>query len=524
MELTDPDNLPVVLIVGALVLVIVLWLFSGLRRPRSGRNSAEIIAAVQAERDVLRANHAVEIATLEGKLAEAQTRLQKEMGATFRLKELEHKLATASERAEADATALARANRKIEELAAELEGHRERNREVPRLVSERDRAREEMERQSETITKLRGDLQETINKLSRSTAERENSSDIIERLTRERDETQTALERQKTLTEDARRDVHSLSSRLAEANRGQEGVADLKAEIERLKGRTVTLTQAVNERDVTIHELRNALERAQRDANEATTTATDEAEVTALRKQVEDLTERAQKANEALSRLAYDRDGLRNRLDAAERVERESRAEVEKREALLELRLQKIYELEARLRDQHGQIHGALRRAEVAEQMSAALRESGDADDIEAATAARIKSLETALEESGLERQRLQGELEAALAQAPTVQSYEEAREAAEALSAAQAEVEELRAEVSRLRAGTAPNTRASAAEVVALREAIRKLGERFMAEAEPAAVAGPREPTLAERIRAFKASRDAQMRRPLRIAAPKDR
>ena len=57
-------------------------------------------------------------------------------------------------------------------------------------------------------------------------------------------------------------------------------------------------------------------------------------------------------------------------------------------------------------------------------------------------------------------------------------------------------------------------------ADIKALRQAIRTLAERFVDDAEDVLSGTAREPSLTDRIRAYKAARDP--RRPLRIAAPK--
>lgn len=483
----NDTSLPLALLAGAIGLVLVLWILARVRRGRDrnrangggrrmNRKSGDIVANLEAERDVLRANHAVEVAELEGKLAEATARAHKDMNAAFRLKEAEEKLAAATEATQEKTRELATANERITALTDELAEAR-----------------------------------------SRATTMGQEDRGTIERLTGERDDARTALERERALAADLRREAEAQRERLAETARETAGTAELRAAMDELRQREAKAAKTVGEQEATIAELRKALEEARAENAKAA-----DADVSAMRETMATLEQREREANAALSRLAYEHDGLKGRLATAERLEREARAEAEKHEALLELRQQKIYALEARLRDRHQEAQSASRRAEAAEAVAASLRSAQDASGDEAGNE-RIRALSAALETATEDRQRLQIELDELRAATPPAQSYEEAREIAEALNAAQAEVEELRGEVARLRAAR-PGP--ASAEVTELREAIRSLAERFLADAGPETEehGGGQEPTLAERIRAFKATRDAQVRRPLRIAAPKER
>ena len=467
MDVTELTQNPAMLVAGLIGLLLVLWILLSLRGNRSrSRGPSRMVAAVEAERDVLRANHAVEIAALERKLNDVQTRAQKDMQAALRLKEAEKALEAVREEAKTAKAALAAANERLKGEGGELEAAKRRLAELEAIADAKAKAETELAAERETVARLRAELAQEATSRSAIEAERAEAAAGIERLTRERDEARTALEAEKAASAALQREAASRGSADADA-------AALKAEIARL-------TETLAEREATLASL----------------------------------SAREKSANETLSRLSYDSDGLRERVEAAERAEREASADAEKKEALLELRLQKIYALEGQLRDGQSELERTRRRAEAAETEARSVREASDGGD--AAFKSRIGALEAELAKAGEEEQRLRAELDELRsgAQPP----YEEAREIAEALSAAQAEAEELRAEVDRLRKSRAATV--SPADIQELRHAIRTLAERFVGETAPPDPASM-EPSLAEKIRAFKASRDAKVRRPLRISAP---
>lgn len=463
MALTDFLNNPEMVIVAGIGALLVVWLLLSMRgrggEAGGGRGGSKAEAAYQAERDAMRANHAVEIAALETKLAEAQRRAQTDTDSVFRIKELE---------------------------------------------GARDKAVAEVEHLRTEAKELRNALEEGKAALARVQAEGAAQSDLVSRLARERDELSSALDGLKSAKS-------ALEMKLTAAEEGAAARDTLEREVAELKARETSLSGLVADHEKTIADLRAALD--------ATSGKVDASELDSLRHQMAEHAEREKSANETLSRLSYEHEGVKNRLGQAERTEREARAASEKAQAMLELRQQKIYALEERLREQDGEMKAAQRRVEVAEATAESLRQASASGAETNAHEARIKALEAALERAGFEEQRLRGELEAAQQAAPPAASYEEAREIAEALSAAQAEAEELRREVVHLRAAAPISDGPS--DIRALRQAIRKLAERFVEDAESVLDAGNGEPTLSDRIRAFKASRDA--RRPLRIAAPKE-
>ncbi|MEM8665061.1 MAG: hypothetical protein AAGF49_13205, partial [Pseudomonadota bacterium] len=302
MTLPDTINLPAVIIGAAIIVMLLLWLATG-RRSSAARDQAQVIAAVQAERDVLRANHAVEIATLEAKVAEAQNRLQGEMAAKLRLKEAEQALSLA--RKEAD----------------------ERTRELDNLSTERDRQKSEIEA-----------LQAKVKAGGTDDAQAE----ALARLTRERDEARQAVASRDEAAAALQRDVKALTERLGAAEAAKAPVEALTADLEEARKDAAHYRGEVKARESTIEELRASLSAPPPTPEASSGPALDEA-----RAALKDAEERERAANEALSRLAYDRDGLTERVETAEKGEREAKAEADKREALLELRLQKIEELEA---------------------------------------------------------------------------------------------------------------------------------------------------------------------------------
>ncbi|MEM8551258.1 MAG: hypothetical protein AAGF45_02690 [Pseudomonadota bacterium] len=512
MSVFENVDWPIIVAAGVLGLALLYFLFSGVRTGRQQRSSAEVIAAVQAERDVLRANHAVEIATLETKIAETQDQLQREMDASLRLKEMQKAI---EERDAALATqagaiaglekALGEATDKTSRVARDLEEQQSLSRDVPKLKSERDQARQTADGMANEISELRAELREAKDELIKARAER---GDANAGIVAERDEQNARADREAMRAQRLEGELEALRTATGALEDGE----NLAQSVIQLKG-------AVKSREATIQELRDALAKAQDGGDDESAQAALDAAKS-----------REAHAHEALSKLAYDRDGLLERLNAAERTEREARAEVEKREALLELRLQKIYELEARLRDQHGQIHAALRRAETAEDRLTASGDSadyGDAVVVDTEAEARLAELEeemTALrhkaDELDVSHAALKERHDTLLAENEALRqaSPDVAEDTIRAISSAELQIAELKAEVERLRAAP-PVAAVGPKEVEELKAALRDLGERFVAEASVSA--DPAEASLAERIRVFKAQRDAAVRRPLRIAGP---
>jgi len=232
-----------------------------------------------------------------------------------------------------------------------------------------------------------------------------------------------------------------------------------------------------------------------------------------------------------VSRLAYEADGLRTRLSGLERGDSEARAELAKRDALLELRLQKIYELEAKLQDQQALLARAERQSQTTEESLAAVAAGADGGGDGASEALRaavpeaageVERLQKDFAEAREENAALLAELEALRRTAEEGASEEEpsasaadgsllvgARERIEALEAQNATLE---AELQALRAAPAGDaTKLEPDEIEVLRKELRALGERFLAASgEPEAAAEAGEPSLADRIRAFKAARAA--------------
>ncbi|MBJ3775165.1 coiled-coil domain-containing protein [Acuticoccus mangrovi] len=509
MPMTDTMSTPAVVLLSLVVLVLLVWVFRGLGGSGRKRDKAQVIAAVQAERDVLRANHAVEIATLEGRLADAQARAQSQAEATMRLKTMEQTLATLRKELEASEAARTTAEERVAALSAEQESVAERLRNVPQLVSERDRARSQIAERDETIDGLRRELHEANASLSRAASARADQGASIVTLTTERDDALARANHAEGLADGLHRDMQQLRDRLGDARRELEEIKAASGDVGSLRDREEKLRRTLKEREDTIAELRQSMKTSEPIA--------DVSEVGRLSQALEVAEAREKSAHESLSRLAYECDGLKNRLIAAERVERESKADVEKREAVLELRLQKIHDLEAKLREQHGQLVETQRRATLAESRLASQAETGEIDpnavNVTAAEAnERVERLQRKLDQVREENGALMGELEALRLAATQGEGEEGGAEAAitaltEQLDAARTRIDALTSENASLSAAASEAGSASAAEIASLKEELRKLADRFMAgEAEE-----PAEPSLADRIRAFKAARATQ-------------
>ncbi|MEM8664880.1 MAG: hypothetical protein AAGF49_12265, partial [Pseudomonadota bacterium] len=173
---------------------------------------------------------------------------------------------------------------------------------------------------------------------------------------------------------------------------------------------------------------------------------------------------------------------------------------------------------------QHGQIHAALKRAESAEEVASRLStDDGEAQAVLVDTASEQRANALAEELAALRAQHatIERDLEEArrAAEVMTASASMSDGAAASAVRAAELQVSELRAELDRLRAAP-PVATVDPQDVAELRQAIRELGERFVERAADTASGEEDGTSLADRIRAFKAEREAQARRPLRIAA----
>ncbi|WP_420394543.1 hypothetical protein [Acuticoccus sp.] len=443
------------LIVGAVLLFVVLALFARL----GGRSRLDVSAqeaALQAEKDVLRANHAVEVAALEHRLAEALTRSAAAGAGAV----LGDGATPPADRARAGAST------DVDALNAEVAALKRR---------EAD--------QGEAIASLKA----TLAAADRSAAERD--APASDELTAARSELVQAMRERDQLREQL-------------ANRTD---ADASSDVAELR-------VALAERDGTIAELRAALEPRAADED-------DGAEVTRLTAALHAVGERERLANGQLSRLAYELEGLRGTVRDHERIEGSLRTEIERREALLELRLQKVYAIEERLREQSGELRALAERAEAAEAALERAEGTAKGDGVAVTPTPDAKVHAAALEEALARAAALEGRLEKVRAENGTLlQELEalrrhageppaEAPALAEELAAARADLAALAQENERLRAARGPAL--DEASLAPLRAALRDLADRFLREVEgEASVPEVAEPSLAERIRAFKAAR----------------
>ena len=447
----DDLTLPLIAL-GAVVAFIVLAIISSVMSKRSRRESVDL-AAMQAEKDVMRANHAVEIAALERRLAAAQSRGHGGGDSAIKIAEQEGiaaGLRKEIERLKHDAAhrqqGLHALTEERDSLARTLS---ERTAERDKAAADAAKADAEAKERARTITELRQELATATNRLVRPDAAPSGptSGDFA-----------------------AAQAAKGVAEREAKALREERDTLRARLE-ERVTGTVADLVEArktIAARDTTIAELRAAL------APRATDTDDQVSTLTAALHAVEG---RERIANEQLSRLSYDLDQLRGTIASHERVESEARAKVEKNEALLELRQQKIYELEARVRE-----------------LGEAAREGG--------TDPRLGALEERLDTVRGEKDALLSELEAMRRDMDAAAS---ATPDGGELAALRRDVEALRAENAALKSAGA----ASPDEVAALREELRTLAEKFITMAGTAPTGKPgEEPSLAERIRAFKAAR----------------
>ncbi|WP_146620084.1 hypothetical protein [Acuticoccus sediminis] len=447
---------------GVVVAFIVMAIISNVMSKRSNRESGDL-AAMQAEKDVMRANHAVEIAALERRLATAQTRgLEGDAAlrvaeAESRAAELKGELDSLKAGAQQSEAGLKSATEERDTLAKSLAtAAAERD----AAVAERDKAAADAKERARTITALREELATATNRLVRPNdppkgpSPAELAAAVAAREVAEREADELRQER------DALK---------ANAGAGAAGSAELAA----LRESLAAAERTIADRDKAIE----ALKAAGTAPGEGVSSAK-VAELTAALQAVE---ARERTANQELSRLSYDLDQMRGRIASHERLESEAKAKVDQREALLELRQQKIYELEATVRE---------------------LRESATAA---AAPNDQVALLRKRLNGVRSEKDALLGELEA-LRQ--DMSAAAEAGGSAD-VAALRKTVDELRAENANLKAAAGEASALNAAEVASLREELRKLAQKFidMAGSQPEEKS-PEEMTLAERIRAFKAAR----------------
>lgn len=531
--MTLPDTLsePAVLILGAAVLIGLLWVTFGIPRRTPTSDTAQVIAAVQAERDTLRANHAVEVATLENRLADAQERAAQNMDATFRLKELERALEDANARIDDAENRAAENAARADALEVERDSLAERAQAADGLADQREQARREVVEQSGLISRLRGDLQDAMTKLARATGAGANDGGgIVAALTGERDAAREEVRRLTETVSSLRAEIEARTQ--AGGDRGTTpATLRLEADVDALNEREARLTATIREREETIAELRRALSTGETvDADDA---------IERLTNELEAAREREKNTQEKLSRVSQEADGLRNRISSLDNGEHDARSEVEKRDAILELRLQKIHELEGKLREQHAFLMRTQRRAEIAEDGLAALSvEAGASEESHAhlhTTAARGDAAEPSSPEATERIRELEGTIESLQAdnarlgaEVDALRAAEDARSkvAADAtrtgnvpadpsgLEDALTRVAALQAENQSLQealasAQQAPPAQALAAdEVTALKAELRTLAERFLDASGIPEVPPDAEPSLAERIRAFKAAR----------------
>ncbi|MEM6846640.1 MAG: hypothetical protein AAF580_01000 [Pseudomonadota bacterium] len=374
MATVDEIGLPIIIAGAVVVLLLLLSLRRRARKSSEARDTAQMIAAVQTERDVLRAKHAVEVAELESKIEELHGTVQGDLTRTLQLKEMtQANAALQTERDNAIAQAQS-AEGAAERLRVELANHTGHARDMPQLLSDRDRARNEVTALTETISTLRAELHEANERANHMAAEQARR---------------------------ARSEDGGLRDALAERDAARADAAAALSQVEQLQMQLALMEMSGGGTDEPVEgaqeelaELRATVEEQQKlisdlRANPAPGDGTADA-LAAAQSEARDAKARAEAASEQLSRLAYELDGMHERVTNAERSDHVSRNEVEKRDALLELRLQRIHELEHKLREQHGQLHATMRRAEIAEQTATALQ-AGELDDAQVAEAADLR-------------------------------------------------------------------------------------------------------------------------------------
>ena len=326
----------------AVAIVVLIMLWRARRRGRTDRpGEGQMLALMQAERDVLRANHAVEIAALEGRLAKA---LAQAAGARL---------------GSGEDTARRELEGRVAALATEREELKQRAREMPQLVAERDHARAEALRYAQEASRLAeatqaagGDALGTDEAVQAARAEADRQAEVAAEL---------------------RREVEALRGRAEDDGDAARLAGELAAAREALEA----ARRAVDERDGAIAELRAA--------------GSDD-EAAGLRTTLVAAETRERAANESLSRLAYERENLKSRVATLERSQSEAKAETERHAAQLELRLTKVYDLEARLREAN-EARAAAERA-LAERPDDADRLQSKLDDVHGENRGLLEELE----------------------------------------------------------------------------------------------------------------------------------
>lgn len=523
MTLLEQLSLPAVIFAVIVVLVVAVTFSRGGRA--ASRDTAHVIASVQAERDVLRAHHAVEVATLEGRLSDAMIRTEGVGDAAFRLKAAEAAVESARSEAAAQKSARMQLSERVANLTAERDQFAAGTRQAAhQLLAEREHAHAEIAAREERIAALQADLDALSTASGADGDEPGPTGEERAAAAVSLDAARAEAARQEQRADEAERAIAELRQHLAAA---AEAGATAGGNVDQ-----AAFQRAIAERDETIAALRASAADAHPAAVEVDA---DSAGSGQLARALEAAEARERDANVSLSRLAYDRDGLANRIATLERAESEARASAMKHEALNELRQQKIYELEARLREQGTELSGtrqqlAAAEANLAEGRSARVAIS-DADQSHApGDAEEVQRLNATLGRISEENAALVGELEAMRLRAisdgdgatlstsstpstrsdpdgsVTIAADAQGQELAtvrQRLAATESENAGLAAENARLVAEA--TGRIDHAEAELLRTQLRQLAERFAAEAEAAPTPAAAEPTLAERIRQFR-------------------
>lgn len=514
--------------VAAIVVLFVIVRSFGAARGKADE-TAKLIATVQAERDTLRANHAVAISRLEHKLNEARAKHNENLNAVLAAKGADRRIAALTETTEDLKEQLDEALKKNAGLLSEVEKLSRDGADLSRLKAERDTNQKVADGQSQTISELRRDLQDAVRRASIATSAKADLSDEIETLKAERDRLNAEIDRQsgtistlKTELQEAvaqasrasgvsgemadvaeerdkaqreseqhaekvnvlRNEVQQLAARLAEANSELAAARELAEEAKTLRASEEHLKRVVRERELTVHELRTALARGETEGGPAS------AEAEGLRRSLADAEKREQAAVNRATAAASERDGLKRRLAQAEQAAETARIAVETNEALLELRTQKLEQLEDSAQRQLTQLSEMRRRAEAAEAQLAA--EPGGENLVDAnATVAHV-----------------QAELDALRAENETMRADAQARERAEDPGELRAALDKLARENAALR-NQRPGPLLGEGDVTALKDQLNRLADRFLEKTETA-VSNEAALSLAERIRAFKAARAA--------------
>lgn len=457
---------------GVVAAFIVLAVIST-QMSRGSRRAAADDAALQAEKDLMRANHAVQIAALERRLAAAQARsieagdpamkMADAEGANEKLRrEIEWQKKHIDEQAE-----------RLRNLESERESLSKRVAELTPVVAERDQiaadrdkiaaerdgeiaaAKQLAQERAATISSLREELASATNRLVRPGDPLPASGKKPEEI--------AAIEAAKGVAEREvkalREERDALRARLDDAEAGEARLAELRRELEEARA-ALANTGGSTDDGTGAKELQSQLSAA-----EARETA----------------------ANAELSRLAYELDELRARAATHERQERSAKAEVEQRDTLLELRQQKIYTLEERVR-------------ELTEELRSSAIAAPEAD------TRQLSEMEKSLASMNEEREQLLNELDALRKQMSASASVADSDTTAATL---RRELEALRAENKTLRSSAARADALNESEIEALRRELRALAQRFVAMSGTGASDDEAsEMSLADRIRAFKAAR----------------